>query len=121
MFNYFCYLDYLEAFSNSGLQNVAHIMAYNDNLKYDYCWQLNIWDLPDSGDKSFESLHYHALRYVHLNNLERAIPIINEARLVIIESLYCASLESTATIYIPLAKLKIIEVSKCFNILRFNK
>ncbi|KAE9539511.1 hypothetical protein AGLY_004763 [Aphis glycines] len=101
--------DYLEAFSNSGLQNVAHIMASNDNLKYDYCWQLNKWDLPDSGDKSFESLHYHALRYVHLNNLERAIPIINEARLVIIESLYCASLESTATIYAPLAKLKIIE------------
>ncbi|CAH1736405.1 unnamed protein product, partial [Aphis gossypii] len=101
--------DYLEAFSNSGLQNVAHIMASNDNLKYDYCWQLNKWDLPDSGDKSFESLHYHALRYVHLNNLERAIPIINEARIVIIESLYCASLESTATIYAPLAKLKIIE------------
>lgn len=107
-------LDYLEAFSNSGLQNVAHIMASsNDSLKYDYCWQLNKWDLPDCGDKSFESLHYHALRHVHLNNLDRAIPIINEARLAVIESLYCASLESTATIYTPLAKLKIIEVSKC--------
>ncbi|XP_026809071.1 serine-protein kinase ATM isoform X1 [Rhopalosiphum maidis] len=101
--------DYLEAFSNAGLQNVAHIMAFNDSLKYDYSWQLNKWDLPDSGDKSFESLHYHALRCVHLNNLERVIPIINEARLVVIQSLYCASLESTATIYSPLAKLKIIE------------
>uniref|UniRef100_A0A2H8TWI9 non-specific serine/threonine protein kinase n=2 Tax=Melanaphis sacchari TaxID=742174 RepID=A0A2H8TWI9_9HEMI len=101
--------DYLEAFFNSGLQNVAQIMASNDSLKYDYCWLLNKWDLPDNGDKSFESLHYHALRYVHLNDLGRALPIINEARLVVIESLYCASLESTATIYIPLAKLKIIE------------
>lgn len=102
--------DYLEAFSNSGLQNVAHIMASNHNdLKYDYCWQLNKWDLPDSGDKSFESLHYHALRHVHLNNLDKAIPMINEARLVVIESLYYASLESTATIYTPLTKLKIIE------------
>ncbi|XP_060874698.1 serine-protein kinase ATM isoform X2 [Metopolophium dirhodum] len=102
--------DYLDAFSNSGLQNVAHIMASsNDSLKYDYCWQLNKWDLPDCGDKSFESLHYHALRHVHLKNLDRAIPMINEARLVVIESLYCASLESTATIYTPLAKLKIIE------------
>jgi len=108
-----CNLDYLEAFTNSGLQNVAHIMASsNDSLKYDYCWQLNKWDLPDCGDKSFESLHYHALRHVYLKNLDRAIPMINEARLVVIESLYCASLESTATIYTPLAKLKIIEVSK---------
>jgi len=96
-------------------------MAFNDSLKYEYSWQLNKWDLPDSGDKSFESLHYHALRYVHLNNLERVIPIINEARLIVIESLYCASLESTATIYSPLAKLKIIEVSKFCNTLRFNK
>ncbi|XP_029344827.1 serine-protein kinase ATM [Acyrthosiphon pisum] len=102
--------DYLEAFTNSGLQNVAHIMASsNDSLKYDYCWQLNKWDLPDCGEKSFESLHYHALRHVYLKNVDRAIPLINEARLVVIESLYCASLESTATIYTPLAKLKIIE------------
>lgn len=93
----------------------------NDNFKYDYCWQLNKWDLPDNGDKSFESLHYHALRNVHLNNLGRAIPMIDEARLIVIESLYCASLESTATIYAPLAKLKIIEVSICFNSLGFYK
>lgn len=94
------------------MQNVAHIMASNnDNLKYDYCWQLDKWDLPDSGDKCFEALHYHSLRYTYQKNLDRAISMINEARLVVIESLSCASLESTATIYSPLAKLKIIEVN----------
>jgi hypothetical protein len=87
-------------------------MAFNnDNLKYDYCWQLDKWDLPDNGNKSFEALHYHSLRYTFQKNLDSAISMINEARLVVIESLSCASLESTATIYAPLTKLKIIEVN----------
>lgn len=105
-------LDYLEAFSNSGLQNVTHIIASNnDNLKYDYCSQLNKWDLPNNGDKTFEALHYHALQYVYQKNLDSAMSMINEARLTVIESLSYASLESTSTIYNPLTKLNIIEVS----------
>lgn len=68
------------------------------------------WDLPDNGEKSFEALHYHALRYVYQNNIDKAMYVINKARLTIIESLSWTSLESTATIYTPLAKLKIIEV-----------
>jgi len=83
----------------------------NDSLKYDYCWQLDRWNLPDNGDKSFEALHYHALKYVHQKDKISAISMINEARLAVIESLSCASLESSATIYAPLAKLKIIEVT----------
>lgn len=82
----------------------------NDSIKYDYYWQLDKWDLPDTGNKSFEALHYHALRYVHKKNLDSAIFMINEARLEVIRSLSCISLESTANIYTPLAKLKIIEV-----------
>lgn len=103
--------DYLEAFSNSGLQNFAHIMAFNnDSIKYDYYWQLDKWDLPDNGNKSFEALHYHALRYVHKKNLDCAITMIHEARLEVIRSLSCISLESTANVYTPLTKLKLIEV-----------
>lgn len=83
----------------------------NNSLKYDYSWQLDKWDLPDNGDKSFEALHYHSMRYVYQKNFDSAISMINEARLKIIESLSCTNLESTATIYNPLAKLKIIEVS----------
>jgi len=87
-------------------------MAFNnDSLKYDYCWQLDKWDIPDNGDKSFEALHYHALRYVKQKNIDNAFSMINEARLVVIESLSCAKLESAAAIYTALAKLKIIEVS----------
>lgn len=89
----------------------------NDCSKYDYCWQLDNWDLPDNGDQSFEALHYHALRYVHLKNIDSAISMIKEARLVVVKYLSCASLESTATIYSPLAKLKIIEVS-VYNIFK---
>lgn len=106
------FLDYLEAFSNSGLQNIAYVMSSNNNsLKYDYSWQLDKWDLPDTGDTSFEALHYHSMRYVHQKNFDTAISMINEARLKVVESLSCTSLESTATIYSPLAKLKMIEVS----------
>ncbi|VVC40821.1 Hypothetical protein CINCED_3A017263 [Cinara cedri] len=102
--------DYLDALSNSGLQNIAHIMASNnDSSKYDYCWQLDKWDLPDNGDQSFEALHYHSLRYVHQKNTDSAISMIREARLVVVNYISCASLESTATIYSPLAKLKMIE------------
>lgn len=91
---------------------MAHIMASNnDNLKYDYCWQLDKWDLPDNGDKSFEALHYHALKYINQNNIDSAFSMINEARLTVIDSLSCSCLESTETIYTPLTKLKIIEVS----------
>lgn len=90
----------------------------NDNLKYDYYWQLNKWDLPDNGDKSFEALHYHALRYVKEKNLDGASSMINEARLAVINSLSYTSLESTSTIYNPLAKFKIIEVNILFNINR---
>lgn len=108
----------MEAFYNSGLQNVAHLIASsNNNLKYDFSWQLNEWNLPDIGSKSFEALHYHALKYVCQKNITSAISMINEARLTVIGSLSCASLESTATIYAPLAKLKIIEVSKPIIIL----
>lgn len=95
-------------------------MAFNnDSLKYDYCWQLDKWDIPDNGDKSFEALHYHALRYINQKNIDNAFSMIKEARLVIIESLSCTSLESTANIYTPLAKLKIIEVS-VFNLLKLK-
>lgn len=83
----------------------------NDDLKYDYCWQLDKWDLPDNGDKSFEALHYHALKYINQSNIDSAFSMINEARLTVIESLSCSNLESTATIYNPLTKLKIIEVN----------
>lgn len=83
----------------------------NDDLKYDCYWKLDKWDLPDNGDQSFEALHYHALRYVYQKNVDSAISMINEARLSVIESLSCASLESAATFYTPLAKLKLIEVS----------
>lgn len=83
----------------------------NDSLKYDYCWQLDKWDLPDNGDKSFEALHYHALRYINEKNVDSAFSMINEARLTVIKSLSYSSLESTAAIYTPLTKLKIIEVS----------
>lgn len=99
------------------MQNITYILASNnDNLKYDYYWQLNKWDLPDNGDKSFEALHYHALRYVNQKNLESAISMIKEARLSVIDFLSFANLESASTIYTPLAKLKIIEV----NILFYN-
>lgn len=91
----------------------------NDSSKYD-CWQLDKWDLPDNGDQSFEALHYHALRYVHQKNTDSAISMIKEARLVIVKSLSCASLESAATIYSPLAKLKIIEVSIYSTKLQIN-
>lgn len=84
----------------------------NEDLKYDYYWQLDKWNLPDNGDKSFEALHYHALKYVHQKDIASAISMINDARLAVIESVSCASLESSATIYAPLAKLNIIEVTK---------
>lgn len=83
----------------------------NDDIKYNYYWQLDKWNLADNGYKSFEAFHYHALKYVYQKNFESAISVINEARFSVIESLSCASLESTANIYTPLAKLRMIEVS----------
>lgn len=53
------------------------------------------------------------MRYINQNSIDNAFSMMNEARLVVIESLSYASLESTATIYNPLAKLKLIEVSIC--------
>ncbi|XP_050425429.1 serine-protein kinase ATM isoform X2 [Adelges cooleyi] len=102
--------DYLSALTNSGLQNIAHsLTVQSDSPKYECCWQLGNWNLPDRGDSSFEALHYHAMQCIYQKNQQGVIPLINKARLAVVESLACASLESTATIYVPLVKLKMLE------------
>ncbi|XP_050523942.1 serine-protein kinase ATM isoform X2 [Daktulosphaira vitifoliae] len=102
--------DYLNALAYSGLPNIAHILSiHSDNPNYDYCWQLGKWDLPYKGEKSFEALHYHAMRCIHQKNHQGTILFLNEARLAVLESFSCTSLESTAIVYTPLTKLKMLE------------